>query len=90
VLRDIYPAATGPGKRFCSEHHQRIAEKRRYRRRHVEQATCKACGRPFGRSSVDGKLKVYCSTRCQYRHRSVSYAVRPDIRANVARARVPR
>jgi len=82
------PPHRAPNKRFCSERHQRTDEKRRYRQRHVEQATCRGCGKPFERSSTDGHLRLYCSTRCQYRHRSVTYATRPDIRDNLARARL--
>jgi predicted nucleic acid-binding Zn ribbon protein len=69
-------------KRFCSERCQRIAEKRRYRSRHVEVAVCANpdCRGDFQRSVVDGeRQKVYCSLECQATHRSVEYASRPDI-----------
>jgi hypothetical protein len=82
------PPSRAPHKRFCCERHQRTAEKRRFRERHTETATCKRCGRPFERSSVDGRPRVYCATRCQYGYRSVDYRSRPDIRDNLSRARL--
>ncbi len=39
-------------KRFCSERCQRLAERRRYRARHTEGATCKGCGAMFERSAT--------------------------------------
>jgi hypothetical protein len=81
------PPARAPHKRFCCERHQRIAEKRRYRERHVEWATCKGCGEPFERSAVDGKSREFHSLACQCRSRSVSYRGRADVLANIAPAR---
>ena len=43
---------TRPQKRFCSERCQRIAERRRYRARHTEQAHCPQCGDEFTRSAT--------------------------------------
>lgn len=68
-----------PHKRFCSDRCQRIAERRRYRARHTEWATCKGCGERFDRSAVGERKKVYCTTDCQAESRSIEYRERDDI-----------
>jgi hypothetical protein len=78
---------THPLKRFCSERHQRIAERRRYRARRTEQATCKRCGGTFERTATSERKQLYCSLDCQYRARSGEYRERQDIRSNLLRAR---
>jgi hypothetical protein len=76
-----------PHKRYCSERHQRIAERRRYRERHTEPATCPNCGASFRRTTTTTRLQVYCRPSCQYEARAAEYAQRPDIRAGIERAR---
>jgi hypothetical protein len=84
------PPTRAPHKRFCSERCQRIAERRRYRARHTEQATCRGCGRTFERTVTSKRLQLYCTTACQWETRSADYAKRPDIQAQMARARAAR
>ena len=82
------PPPQAPHKRYCSERHQRTAESRRYRARHTELATCKACGSAFERTTTSKRLQVYCALDCQYQARSETYRQRLDIRENLRRARL--
>jgi hypothetical protein len=41
----------------------------------------------FARSATSKRLKVYCSPECMAEARSVEYAARPDILANLRRHR---
>jgi hypothetical protein len=59
------PPARAPHKRYCSDRHQRIAEKRRFRERHVETAICKRCQRRFERETTTKRRKIHCSPRCE-------------------------
>ena len=79
----------GSRKRFCSERCQRIAERRRYRARHTEQATCRreGCGQVFERNATTNRKQVFCSPGCMSAARSVEYAGRPDILAGIGEAR---
>jgi predicted nucleic acid-binding Zn ribbon protein len=79
-----------PAKRFCSERCQRLAEQRRYRRRHTEIAACKGCGRTVSRSTTTKRKQLYCTTDCQAESRSREYRGREDIQAGIARAREAR
>jgi hypothetical protein len=93
ALGDCFETVEGPTrKRFCSVRCQRIDEKRRYRERHRETATCKrnGCGVVFERDPMAGRKQVFCSLACQALSRSVEYKARPDIQANVARATLAR
>jgi hypothetical protein len=73
-------------KLYCCENHQRTAEKRRYRARRVEMASCKGCGEVFWRAATTRRAQVYCSVECQYEARSAEYRTAPDIEANLRRA----
>jgi endogenous inhibitor of DNA gyrase (YacG/DUF329 family) len=79
---------THPLKRFCSERCQRAAECARYRARHTEQATCPRCGTTFERATTTKRVKVYCSTGCQYEARSAEYQGRADLLARLKRGRL--
>lgn len=79
----------GSPKRYCSERCRRIAERRRYRTRRVELATCKrdGCGVVFERTATSERRQVFCSLECQALARSLEYRARADILAGVVRAR---
>jgi len=64
---------TRPQKRFCSERCQRIAERRRYRARHTEQARCPQCGDEFTRSATTKRAQVFCSRWCMRTYRRADY-----------------
>jgi methionyl-tRNA synthetase len=51
-------------KKYCTERHQRIAEKRRFRERHTEIARCPGCDELFSRSTVTRRKQKYCSSGC--------------------------
>jgi hypothetical protein len=53
-----------PYKRYCTERHQQIAEKRRYRERHTEVARCLGCDELFTRSATTERKKQYCNQTC--------------------------
>jgi hypothetical protein len=78
---------TRPNRLYCSERCRRVAENRRYRQRHIEEATCPGCGEVFTRTATSRRKKVHCSTRCQYATRSREYSNRPEILEGLARAR---
>jgi hypothetical protein len=75
-----------PRKRFCTDACRRIVANRRYRARRTETAIC-PCGRTFERAATTKRKKVYCSLERQYEQRSIEYAQRPDIQANLSRGR---
>jgi hypothetical protein len=84
------PTSRTRRKRYCTERCQRIAERRRYRERHTEQATCArpACSTTFERETTNAKKpKIYCTLECQYADRSETFRERPSILTNIARAR---
>ena len=78
---------THPLKRFCSERCRRIVANQRYRAHRTESATCPRCGTTFERTTTTKRKQVYCSPECQYEARSIAYKARPDIKANLGRAR---
>ena len=83
----FFPPRGAQHKQYCTERHQRIAEKRRYRERHTEIARCPGCDELFSRSSTTSRKHKYCSSECMAAHRSAQYRERPDIQRSVARAR---
>lgn len=51
----------------------RIAERRRYRARHTEQAHCPQCGDEFTRSAKSKRAQVFCSPWCMRSYRRADY-----------------
>ena len=91
---DTFVPRRGRGRsaqRYCTERCRRIAERRRYRERRTEQATCarEGCDNLFERSTTSERTRIYCTLECQYAQRSESYRNRPDIIATLRRTGRP-